>query len=121
MKARGVTMAARAGDLVPGDKVSLGPLLRKLSQDTIGAHAASPTMAEVDKVLHRHYRKSGSSYAWISTDHGQFTLRFDDPVAFLPGHDERCDRCGSSLLDGGGYDGLCGTCADEAEADGEWR
>lgn len=32
-----------------------------------------------------------------------------------------CSRCGESNDDGEGYDGLCGDCADVAEADGEWN
>ncbi|NNH53283.1 hypothetical protein HLB15_13630 [Promicromonospora citrea] len=122
MKSRGVTMAARAGDLVPGDKVSLGPLLLQLSQDeryTIDADAARTTMAEVDQVLHRHFRSSGSSYAWISTDQGQFTLAFDAPVSFLPGRSERCERCGSHMPGSECTGGLCATCEDLAEAVGE--
>lgn len=34
--------------------------------------------------------------------------------------DERCSACGGDLSDNEGYDGLCGTCADAAEADGLW-
>ena len=34
--------------------------------------------------------------------------------------DERCSACGGDLSDNEGYDGLCGSCADAAEADGLW-
>lgn len=33
--------------------------------------------------------------------------------------DDRCSECGS-VIDGGGYDGLCGDCADRAEGEGRW-
>lgn len=38
------------------------------------------------------------------------------------GHIERCraEGCGNDLDDGQGFDGYCGDCADQAEADGEW-
>lgn len=30
--------------------------------------------------------------------------------------EDGCDKCGESLSDGEGYDGLCGNCADRAFA-----
>ncbi|WP_460709068.1 hypothetical protein [Myceligenerans halotolerans] len=111
VESRGVTMAAHAGDLVPGDRVSLGPLLGQLSQDelyTIDMDAARTTMAVVHEVLHRHFHDSGNSFTWISADQGQFTLGFNTPVGFLPGRTGRCSRCGAQLPDGPGNDGLCG-------------
>lgn len=33
-----------------------------------------------------------------------------------------CDECGKPNADNGeGYDGLCGDCADKAEAEGKWE
>jgi hypothetical protein len=74
-------------------------------------------MAVVDKVKHHHFRHTGKSYAFISTDQGPFTLAFDEPVSFLPGRANRCDQCGGDLSDGEGYAGQCGDCADRAEND----
>lgn len=34
--------------------------------------------------------------------------------------DDSCSDCGADLSDGEGYDGLCGECADAAEAEGRW-
>lgn len=34
--------------------------------------------------------------------------------------EDMCDKCGASTDDGEGYDGLCGNCADRAEAAGRW-
>jgi RNA polymerase subunit RPABC4/transcription elongation factor Spt4 len=36
--------------------------------------------------------------------------------------EDTCDQCGTDLADdeGEGYDGLCGNCADKAEAEGKW-
>lgn len=34
--------------------------------------------------------------------------------------ENHCSECGASLDDGEGYDGLCGNCADRAEAAGRW-
>lgn len=34
--------------------------------------------------------------------------------------DEACSECGEPTDDGEGYDGLCGSCADKAEAEGRW-
>lgn len=34
--------------------------------------------------------------------------------------DDTCRECSAPLDDGEGYDGLCGDCADRAEAAGEW-
>lgn len=41
----------------------------------------------------------------------------DDDVDF---DDDTCSECGDDLSDNEGYDGLCGTCADAAEAEGRW-
>jgi len=37
------------------------------------------------------------------------------------GDEDLCDECGEALSDGEGYDGLCGPCADEAEAEGKFE
>jgi hypothetical protein len=56
---------------------------------------------------------SGGQFATICRAESAVTLADTDPL------EERCD-CGNSLEDGEGYDGLCGSCADEAEAEGRW-
>lgn len=60
---------------------------------------------------------------------GQFAATFRvEPVVELEttdqdealDDDERCSECGGELSDNEGYDGLCGPCADAAEAEGRW-
>ena len=59
-------------------------------------------------------------------DGGQFAKTSKSEPVDVPelddDEDENCAGCGEPLADseGEGYDGLCGTCADKAEAEGRW-
>lgn len=49
------------------------------------------------------------------------SLIVEDGNSYLDTDDEDlCSRCGASLDNGEGYDGLCGNCADRAENEGRW-
>lgn len=49
-------------------------------------------------------------------------LQANEPAAEPEPEPELCSECGANLADdeGEGYDGLCGSCADEAEEKGQW-
>lgn len=68
-------------------------------------------------------------YAELSTSEDEFTRWGQTFLADSPDHAARlaceyvaadhCDEC-EAVIDGDGYDGLCGNCTDRAELAGRW-
>lgn len=69
----------------------------------------------VPALLHTHAKGFSRWYRTFSAADSDHAVRLAHEYEAA----EHCEECGEPV-DGDGYDGLCGNCADEAERTGRW-